>query len=224
MDAVLYLVLTCLLSPLSDTVPPFPLSLSLFFLHFMHCSVPGLAFPCSSDCRKLYKKWECDDGCQSYAYKQHIEKDQGIEVVIDKFLTDALTDAAITFLDTHLASAAAPPPFFLYLAYNAPHSPYEGAEPEYIDRFKHIPHKSVEWRNYAGCVRSIPLNNSLSLSFSLSLSLSLSLCRAGSMVAAPREKLWMASQTKSAENVPSPIPCYCTHTRTHCTHCTRFHD
>jgi arylsulfatase A-like enzyme len=49
------------------------------------------------------------------------------------YLTDALTREAVDFIDRHQDK-----PFFLYLAYNAVHSPLQGAD-AYMDRFAHIP-------------------------------------------------------------------------------------
>jgi arylsulfatase A-like enzyme len=48
------------------------------------------------------------------------------------YLTDALTREAVSFIDRHKSQ-----PFFLYLAYNAVHSPMQGAK-KYMDRFAHI--------------------------------------------------------------------------------------
>ncbi len=49
------------------------------------------------------------------------------------YLTDAFTREAIDFIDRHQDK-----PFFLYLPYNAVHSPLQGAEP-YMQQFTHIP-------------------------------------------------------------------------------------
>jgi len=48
------------------------------------------------------------------------------------YLTDALTREAVDFIDRRKSK-----PFFLYLAYNAVHSPLQGAD-EYMRRFDHI--------------------------------------------------------------------------------------
>ncbi len=50
-----------------------------------------------------------------------------------EYLTDALTREAVDFIGRHKAQ-----PFFLYLAYNAVHSPLQGAE-KHMRRFAHIP-------------------------------------------------------------------------------------
>jgi arylsulfatase A-like enzyme len=49
-----------------------------------------------------------------------------------KYLTFDFTDKAISFIGRHSAN-----PFFLYLSYNAPHSPHE-APPEYLARFPQL--------------------------------------------------------------------------------------
>ncbi|NNJ26378.1 sulfatase-like hydrolase/transferase [Alienimonas chondri] len=56
----------------------------------------------------------------------------GQPVVETEYLTDALTREAVDFIDRHDDK-----PFFLYLAYNAVHSPLQGAD-AYMDRFSHI--------------------------------------------------------------------------------------
>lgn len=48
------------------------------------------------------------------------------------YLTDDFTDEAIGFIDRHNDE-----PFFMYLAYNAPHSPVH-ATPEYLEKTEHI--------------------------------------------------------------------------------------
>jgi len=50
-----------------------------------------------------------------------------------EYLTDAFTREAASFIERRQSQ-----PFFLYLAYNAVHSPMQ-APPKYLDRFKHIP-------------------------------------------------------------------------------------
>ena len=56
----------------------------------------------------------------------------GQPVVESKYLTDALTREAVDFIDRHDDK-----PFFLYLAYNAVHSPLQGAD-AYMKKFVHI--------------------------------------------------------------------------------------
>lgn len=56
----------------------------------------------------------------------------GQPVVEELYLTDALTREATSFIDRH-----ADKPFFLYVAYNAVHSPLQGAD-KYMQKFQHI--------------------------------------------------------------------------------------
>ena len=56
----------------------------------------------------------------------------GQPVVETEYLTDALTREAVNFIDRHDDK-----PFFLYLAYNAVHSPLQGAD-AYMKKFAHI--------------------------------------------------------------------------------------
>ena len=56
----------------------------------------------------------------------------GQPVVETEYLTDALTREAVDFIDRHDDK-----PFFLYLAYNAVHSPLQGAD-AYMRKFSHI--------------------------------------------------------------------------------------
>ena len=67
---------------------------------------------------------------------------RGIDVVKeDEYLTDAFTREALSFLDRQQNK-----PFFLYLAYNAVHSPHD-AKPEHLKRFASI--EDERRRNYA---------------------------------------------------------------------------
>ena len=56
----------------------------------------------------------------------------GQPIVEPEYLTDALTREAVDFIDRHDDK-----PFFLYLAYNAVHSPLQGAD-AYMEKFSHI--------------------------------------------------------------------------------------
>lgn len=64
-----------------------------------------------------------------------------------EYLTDAFGDEAVGFIDRHKRK-----PFFLYVAFNAPHVPLE-APPKYLDRFAAIPHKAR--RTYAAMVSAM---------------------------------------------------------------------
>lgn len=54
-------------------------------------------------------------------------------VVEQEYLTDAFTREALAFIDRHASR-----PFFLYLAYNAPHLPLQVTD-RYYQRFAHVP-------------------------------------------------------------------------------------
>jgi arylsulfatase A-like enzyme len=51
-----------------------------------------------------------------------------------RYLTEAFTREAVSFINRHQAQ-----PFFLYLAYNAVHSPYDRPPQQYMDRVQNIP-------------------------------------------------------------------------------------
>lgn len=63
------------------------------------------------------------------------------------YLTDALTREAVDFIDRHQTR-----PFFLYLAYNAVHSPLQAADP-YMRRFEHI--EDIHRRIFAGMLSNL---------------------------------------------------------------------
>jgi arylsulfatase A-like enzyme len=63
------------------------------------------------------------------------------------YLTDDLTDEAVTFIERNAAQ-----PFFLMLAYNAPHAP-DQVPPRYLDPLRAIPNEAR--RRYAGLVMGV---------------------------------------------------------------------
>ncbi len=67
----------------------------------------------------------------------------------DKYLTDELSDAAVNFVSDEKAKEN---PFFLFLAYNAPHVPLEAKE-EDLAKFTHITDKKR--RTYAAMVYAV---------------------------------------------------------------------
>jgi len=83
---------------------------------------------------------------QFAAYKTKILKDN-TRVDIKKYLTDALSDEAVNFIERNKEK-----PFFLYLAYNAPHTPLQVTD-KYLNRFKNI--ENTKRRKYAAMVSSI---------------------------------------------------------------------
>lgn len=68
-------------------------------------------------------------------------------VKVDKYLTDAFSDAAIEFIDNSRDK-----PFFLFLSYNAPHTPMQATD-EYLARFPDI--KDPKRRTYAAMVSAM---------------------------------------------------------------------
>ena len=77
----------------------------------------------------LYHTWASDE--PDYDANNPIVRG-GQPVEETEYLTDALTREAVDFIDRHDDK-----PFFLYLAYNAVHSPLQGAD-TYMEKFAHI--------------------------------------------------------------------------------------
>lgn len=71
----------------------------------------------------------------------------GQEVDEKEYLTDAFAREAVDYIDSHKAD-----PFFLYLAFNAPHTPNQVTD-EYLQRVKHI--ADPERRKYAAMICSL---------------------------------------------------------------------
>ena len=71
----------------------------------------------------------------------------GQPVEESEYLTDALTREAVDFIDRHRTR-----PFFLYLAYNAVHSPLQ-ASSQYMQRFAHI--DDIHRRIFAGMLSNL---------------------------------------------------------------------
>ena len=63
------------------------------------------------------------------------------------YLTDALSRETVSFIQRSSNS-----PFFIYLAYNAPHGPLQATE-KYLKRYSHI--KDKRRKTYAAMVSSI---------------------------------------------------------------------
>ena len=81
---------------------------------------------------------------ESYRTKL-IRKETRVEE--NEYLTDALSREAVSFIDRNKQQ-----PFFLYLAYNAPHAPLQ-ATPKYLSRFDHI--KNPKRKTYAAMVSAV---------------------------------------------------------------------
>jgi len=73
--------------------------------------------------------------------------DRHTPVKTTDYLTDEFSKAAVRFIDRHSDQ-----PFFLFLSYNAPHTPLQ-ATPEYLDRFSHISDR--QRRTYAAMVSAV---------------------------------------------------------------------
>ena len=74
-----------------------------------------------------------------------LRNDQRVE--IQGYLTDELSDAAVDFIQRNHDQ-----PFFLYLAYNAPHTPMQATK-KYLDRFPNI--ETDRRRTYAAMVSAV---------------------------------------------------------------------
>ena len=70
-----------------------------------------------------------------------------MRVDISKYLTEELSDNAVKFIDENSKN-----PFFLYLSYNAPHTPLQATEKD-LDRNMHI--DGEKRRTYAAMVTSL---------------------------------------------------------------------
>jgi arylsulfatase A-like enzyme len=94
--------------------------------------------------------WILDDisgvDSQFAAYKTKLLKNND-RVDEQEYLTDALSREAVNFVEKN-----ANHPFFLYLAYNAPHAPLQATE-KYLSRFGHISDKKR--KTYAAMVSSV---------------------------------------------------------------------
>ncbi|MCF7848460.1 MAG: sulfatase-like hydrolase/transferase, partial [Kiritimatiellales bacterium] len=81
-------------------------------------------------------------------YDLHNPIQRGLKhVQEDRYLTDAFTDEALGFIDRNQKQ-----PFLLYLAYNAVHSPLQGAD-AYMEKFAHIP--DVQRRIFAAMLANL---------------------------------------------------------------------
>ena len=78
------------------------------------------------DITKVSKRWQW--------YSTKLRENHKV-VELEKYLTEALTDAAIDFIDQHKKENNSP--FMLFLSYNAPHTPFQATK-KYLDRFEHV--------------------------------------------------------------------------------------
>lgn len=76
-------------------------------------------------------------------YRYHLRHNDSLHASDGAYMTDVLTDEAVGFIDRHRES-----PFFLHLAYSAPHSPFQAPEGT-ADRFREQGHNRVVATTYA---------------------------------------------------------------------------
>jgi arylsulfatase A-like enzyme len=93
-----------------------------------------------NDLSEVKKKWDW------YRTKLIHNRDK---VEAKGYLTDVLSQQAVEFVERQAKSDS---PFFLYLAYNAPHTPLQASE-RYLSRFSHIEDKNR--RTYAAMVSAV---------------------------------------------------------------------
>ena len=86
------------------------------------------------------------DNDEGVSYKTWIMRNHE-PIQTKKYLTDEFSDEAVRFVENHQKS-----PFFLYLAYNAPHSPLQATQ-EYLNRFPNIVDKKR--KTYAAMVSAV---------------------------------------------------------------------
>lgn len=86
------------------------------------------------------------DNDEGVSYKTWIMRNHE-PIQTKKYLTDEFSDEAVRFVEKHQKE-----PFFLYLAYNAPHSPLQATQ-EYLDRFPNILDKKR--KTYAAMVSAV---------------------------------------------------------------------
>ncbi|QBY04255.1 N-acetylgalactosamine 6-sulfate sulfatase [Thalassotalea sp. HSM 43] len=81
----------------------------------------------------------------SWYYTKILENEKVVET--DEYLTDELSNEAVEFIKREQDN-----PFFLYLAYNAPHAPMQATQ-ELLERNKHIP--KGKRRTYAAMISAV---------------------------------------------------------------------
>lgn len=87
---------------------------------------------------------EAKNGGQLYESWLMVGREQ---VATSGYLTDWLSERAVEFVERHKEKS-----FFLYLAYNAPHTPMQATQ-KYLDRFRHI--ADERRRTYAAMVSAV---------------------------------------------------------------------
>ena len=87
-----------------------------------------------------------DSKTQFDGYRTKLLRNE-VRIEEKEYLTDAFSREALDFVRRHRSN-----PFFLYLAYNAPHTPLQATR-KYLDRFTHIPDERR--RTYAAMVSAV---------------------------------------------------------------------
>lgn len=87
-----------------------------------------------------------DANGEGESYQTKLNKNYGV-VEEAEYLTHALSREAVSFVGRNQQN-----PFFLYLAYNAPHGPLQASE-KYLSRFQHI--QNPKRRTYAAMVSAV---------------------------------------------------------------------
>lgn len=100
--------------------------------------------------RYFPEEWTLEDEyevtSQFEAYRTKLLRDNE-RIEENEYLTDALSREAVNYIDEYKDN-----PFFIYLAYNAPHAPLQATD-KYLKRFRHI--KDKKRRTYAAMVSSM---------------------------------------------------------------------
>ncbi|MEY4239741.1 MAG: hypothetical protein RL339_2342, partial [Pseudomonadota bacterium] len=91
-----------------------------------------------------------EDSKKPYDWYRSKLIDNGARVHFKKYLTEELSYRAVEFVSRK--AAAADQPFFLYLAYNAPHSPLQATD-KYLSRYAHI--QDPKRRTYAAMISAV---------------------------------------------------------------------
>lgn len=87
------------------------------------------------------------EGNEEHGYRTKLQRNGQVIEDETAYLTDALSREAANFI-----KSSKDEPFFLYLAYNAPHTPLQATD-KYLDRFKHI--ADEKRRTYAAMVSAV---------------------------------------------------------------------
>lgn len=87
------------------------------------------------------------EGNEEHGYRTKLQRNGQVVENETEYLTDALSREAVNFIKENAGQ-----PFFLYLSYNAPHTPLQATD-VYLDRFKHI--TDEKRRTYAAMVSAM---------------------------------------------------------------------